>query len=607
MKALVTRPREDAEELAAALAARGIEPVLEPLLTIRFVDDGANVLAPLLDGAQAVLFTSANGVRAFAAASPRRDLPAFAVGEATAKTARDAGFAAVDSAGGDVADLAALVQQRLKPADGALVHAAAGDVAGDLAGALAAAGFALRRAVLYEAVAAERLSGATAALLAHGEVALALFFSPRTAQLFVRLATDAGVASACRDVAAVVLSPAVAGRLEPLAWRAVHVAEIPTLAALLAAADRAVAEGSVPHSSGGGSMTDERTEETAAPAPAAAAPPRRRAAWLWLALLLVAAGAVGSAPYWAPFVPWAQSETAAPQFVALETRFNTAEAARRAAEERLARLEARQEPQQSAAPQDAGALEALGQRVDALEHRGESSGAASDVKSLTDAQQRAAARLDAVETRLGSLATASAATAASDTAAASGASDVALYAAVAGLRAALAAGGPYEDELGVVATLGHGDAKIEAAVQSLTPDAATGLPSRALLAERFGDETAPAIGRAAATATATTTTDDGSLGERALARIEGLVTIRRIGEDGAAGDPAAAAVARARAALDTGDLAAAIAALKSLDGAAAAAARPWVALATRRLAADSAVADLARQVAGRLASGGAKN
>jgi uroporphyrinogen-III synthase len=78
VRALVTRPREDAEKLAAALAARGIEAVLAPLLTIRPLPDSKERLAPLLPGAQAVLFTSANGVRAFAAAAERRDLPIFA-------------------------------------------------------------------------------------------------------------------------------------------------------------------------------------------------------------------------------------------------------------------------------------------------------------------------------------------------------------------------------------------------------------------------------------------------------------------------------------------------------------------------------------------------
>jgi uroporphyrinogen-III synthase len=252
MKALVTRPREDAASLAAALAAQGITPVLEPLLAIRFVADGAEIVAPLLGDAQAVLFTSANGVRAFAAAVPRRDLPVFAVGDATAGAARAAGFAAVASAGGSVEDLAHLVQRHLQPSNGALVHAAAGAVAGDLAGLLGAAGFTMRRAVLYHAAPVQRLSQTTTAMLANGEIALALFFSPRTAATFVRLAAAAGIGAACRQMTAVALSPAVAASLDGLAWRAISVAAAPNEQALLAAVHRAIAEDATPLALGEG-------------------------------------------------------------------------------------------------------------------------------------------------------------------------------------------------------------------------------------------------------------------------------------------------------------------------------------------------------------------
>jgi uroporphyrinogen-III synthase len=239
VKALVTRPREDAEPVAAALRARFIEPVIEPLLAIRFRAEGAQVLGPLLDGAQAVLFTSANGVRAFAAAAPRRGLAAFAVGDATAAAARAAGFTVVASAGGNVADLAALVRRRLRADDGALVHAAASVGAGDLAAALGGAGFTLRRAVLYDAVPAQQLSRETVALLEQRALALALFFSPRTAESFVRLVRAADLGDACRAVSALALSPAVAAALGGIDWSAVHIAAAPSAAALLAAVEAA--------------------------------------------------------------------------------------------------------------------------------------------------------------------------------------------------------------------------------------------------------------------------------------------------------------------------------------------------------------------------------
>src|SRR5258708_37900290 len=104
-------------------------------LGIRFGRD-----APLpRDGVQALLFTSANGARAGAAATARRDIPVFAVGDATAATARKLGFAEVASAGGAVDDLAALVEGRLDPAHGTLLHAAGSALAGDLGTRLARA------------------------------------------------------------------------------------------------------------------------------------------------------------------------------------------------------------------------------------------------------------------------------------------------------------------------------------------------------------------------------------------------------------------------------------------------------------------------------------
>lgn len=197
---MITRPPADAAPLARALAAHGFETLSEPLLQIEY-RDGPSLH---LQGVQALLATSANGVRAFTRRDQRRDLPLLAVGDATARAARAAGFTQVDSASGDVAALAELVVRRLDPAAGALLHVAAGDLAGDLAGRLAAAGFTCRREVLYAAVTATRLSPAAADALRDGPLAGVLLFSPRTAATFVRLVSDAGLEGACARWAAFV-------------------------------------------------------------------------------------------------------------------------------------------------------------------------------------------------------------------------------------------------------------------------------------------------------------------------------------------------------------------------------------------------------------------
>lgn len=242
MKVLITRPREDALPLARMLAARGIETLIAPMLTITPLPDAARRLPEQLAGVQALLFTSANGVRAFAAASPRRELPVLAVGDATAAAARLANFRSVSSAGGDVEDLAELVAARLSPQNGALLHAAGTDIAGDLAGRLGRLGFIVHRARLYDAMETSALDLETAVALRQGEIAVALFFSPRTARSFVRLAAAERLAESCRGVSAIALSPAVTTALADLPWHSLRTAAAPTQSDLFAALDEFLSE-----------------------------------------------------------------------------------------------------------------------------------------------------------------------------------------------------------------------------------------------------------------------------------------------------------------------------------------------------------------------------
>ena len=234
--ALVTRPHSEAKALAAQLAERGIEAVIEPMIEIVARADVALDLA----GVQAVLLTSANGARALARASSERGVAVFAVGDATAQAARDAGFRQVASAGGDVVDLARLAAQRLRPTEGKLLHVAGSEVAGDLAGALGAAGFAVERAVLYEARAAAALSPETVRLIDDEKIDLALFFSPRSAAIFARLVDAAGVAAGLAATTAASISAAADAALGGLPFRARLVAAAPTQAALLASIDGVV-------------------------------------------------------------------------------------------------------------------------------------------------------------------------------------------------------------------------------------------------------------------------------------------------------------------------------------------------------------------------------
>jgi uroporphyrinogen-III synthase len=236
-QALLTRPRKETMALAAALAARGVGTQVEPMLEIHFRNGELDFV-----GAQAVLCTSANGVRALARASPERGLPLFAVGDATAARARALGFVLVESASGNAIDLAQLLLERLQPCRGRLVHVCGSEVAGDLAGALQAQGYAVERRVLYEARPVAAVSAATSTALAAGKIDFALFFSPRTAAIFTRLMDAAGLRGACQTIAALSISAPADAALGAVAWGERRVAERPDLPGMLALVDRLIAE-----------------------------------------------------------------------------------------------------------------------------------------------------------------------------------------------------------------------------------------------------------------------------------------------------------------------------------------------------------------------------
>ncbi len=266
MKILVTRPRADAEELAKLLEARGHDVLLAPLLEIVF-SPGEPIAA---NDTQALLFTSANGVRALVERNANdlsavRHLPVYTVGDATGRAAQEAGFAEVLSASGDVKALAALVISRVRPEAGPLLHIAASDVAGDLSGLLAAQGFTVTRAVLYETKKTDALSLETSDALRRGDIPAALFFSPRTATAFVALATAADLAPALGRTTAICLSPAVADAVDELpgaaSWRDILTAAEPTQDALLSALDRFVERETRPKAA----MSAAPTESPASP------------------------------------------------------------------------------------------------------------------------------------------------------------------------------------------------------------------------------------------------------------------------------------------------------------------------------------------------------
>ena len=178
---IVTRPKEQAQAFADELRRRHdgpLEIILSPLLSVAF-------LSPDLPKAEAMIFTSANGVAAAQKLGLAMGQTAWCVGDKTALAARHAGFEAI-SCGGDAETLVATLR-KAAPA-GTLLHLRGEHTTGDIANRLRKAGIQVEEAVGYTQEAQSLTQAAIQALGGKDPVVLPLF-SPRTATILARQGT----------------------------------------------------------------------------------------------------------------------------------------------------------------------------------------------------------------------------------------------------------------------------------------------------------------------------------------------------------------------------------------------------------------------------------
>ena len=565
MKVVLTRPDPDNDALSDALSTHGIACLVAPMLTIEATDVPG--LGAALSEAQAILATSANGIRALASAAEGRDVPLIAVGDATAAAARQAGFAQVTSADGDSAALAVLAEAELDPKAGPLVHVAGSHVAGDLETILGAAGFDYRRIEVYDAVATTTLPSALSEALRGAAVDGVAFFSPRTAATFAALVREASLVDTLKSVTAYCLSDAVAAAVEAEPWQRVSIAPRPRIDVLI---DQVIADQAAP---------------TTAPAAAA----RRWRSWMTnagisalVAVAVVSVLAISLTSNQGPAIP-ADLER---RLQALDEQSAQLAATREsvaALDRRMADLDARIAAIESAVANpppadgvDRGAIETLAEEL---------------------AATRAALRgeIAKIEAAFGTALADAGNTVRRAAAAEATTQDAGLLLAVGQLRAASSSDQPFPAELAALGALGDGDREIAPLVAALAPLAATGVATAPALRSNFGVVAAAILRALDAPA------DAGWLSQ-AFAEVKSLVSVRRVGGD-ISGDDPEAVLARAEAQLARGDVAAAVALVDGL-GLDDTVAPDWRAKARDRATVDSGLADLT-EVALRRASGAA--
>lgn len=238
MAVLVTRPAPDNAATAAALRARGYDAVLSPVLLFEPVPfhDKADVR---YDG---VVVTSANALRAVAehpSLAAWCKLRLFAVGEATADVARQAGFTNILVADGDGASLRDLIVGKLKKG-GTLCYLAGEVLSRDLAGELEARGISVVTHTVYRMAPVPQLTAEVVTAFNADAIEAVLHFSRRSARAFFDAARGSGVEISALALPHCCISDAVAAVAREAGAAQIAVAHSPDEKSTLDALQRIV-------------------------------------------------------------------------------------------------------------------------------------------------------------------------------------------------------------------------------------------------------------------------------------------------------------------------------------------------------------------------------
>ena len=219
--------------LKARLIALGHEALVEPLLDVELLP----VAPEDLDGTQALIATSKNGLRAVARSTAfdiAREMPVYVVGPGTSGTAKALGFRVVVQGPKSAKELVQVVTGTADINGPALVHLAGEVVAYDIAGELQRLGFHVLQPVVYRTVAVKELTEGMRQRIGRGALDGVILLSPQTAAVYARLMRQHGLVQESQRLTHYCFSRAVATTLSSLGKIETAVPELPNLESLLA-------------------------------------------------------------------------------------------------------------------------------------------------------------------------------------------------------------------------------------------------------------------------------------------------------------------------------------------------------------------------------------
>jgi uroporphyrinogen-III synthase len=231
---LITRPKEDAEILSHQLNEFNIPHMIASMMEVKQEALTAPVRAALKQSPlQGIILTSRHAAVCLASIDISKELPVYAVGDATAKSAQDAGFTNISTTGNTAESLYEYISTHNTANAGSLFYPHGYDLAFDMEGELIAKGFSVIGAQAYNAEKIETLSSHFIHSLTSGEISHVTFFSKRTAQSYQDRMLKFGLEEPHRNMTALCIRDTLVSAISGLTWRDIKSATAPSYESML--------------------------------------------------------------------------------------------------------------------------------------------------------------------------------------------------------------------------------------------------------------------------------------------------------------------------------------------------------------------------------------
>ncbi|MCP4933261.1 MAG: uroporphyrinogen-III synthase [bacterium] len=216
MRYLITRPRQDAIDMASLLEDLGHHAIISPVMQV-------NCLRPTLPHAaflHGLVITSRNALRCLEKIADLQEyhhLPFFAVGDNSAQQARDFGFTKINQGAGRARDLVPVIKEVFVGTQRPKIYHPTGiKKAFDLAPPLAQTGIRLVEQIIYETSPANNLAHDAIDAITSNKLDGVVLMSPQSAKYFHALVRQNQLEDEMSKISFLCLSTNVADALEQM-------------------------------------------------------------------------------------------------------------------------------------------------------------------------------------------------------------------------------------------------------------------------------------------------------------------------------------------------------------------------------------------------------